>query len=71
MLYLRQGNYDKAMADFNDALKLMPRSASALYGRGVAQSRKHLAKEGAADIEAARVIDPQLPQRYQRFGIAP
>jgi tetratricopeptide (TPR) repeat protein/predicted aspartyl protease len=71
MLYLRQGNVDKALSDFNDALKLMPKNARALYGRGVAESRKHLAKESAADIEAARLIAPQLPERYQRYGIVP
>jgi tetratricopeptide (TPR) repeat protein/predicted aspartyl protease len=71
MLYLRQGRYDKALADFNDALKQNPRSARALYGRGVAESHKNLAKESAADVEAARSIAPQLPDRYQHYGIVP
>jgi tetratricopeptide (TPR) repeat protein/predicted aspartyl protease len=71
MLYLRQGNDDKAIADFNDALKREPKIARALYGRGVAESRKKLAKESAADLAAAQAIAPQLPERYQRFGIAP
>jgi tetratricopeptide (TPR) repeat protein/predicted aspartyl protease len=71
LVYLRQGYYDKAIADFNDALKLSPKVARALYGRGVAEARKNLAKESAADIEAARAIAPQLPERYQRYGIVP
>ncbi len=71
MVYLRQGNYDKAIADFNDALKLNPKSARALYGRGVAESRKNQTKESAVDVAAARLIAPQLPEHYQRYGIVP
>jgi tetratricopeptide (TPR) repeat protein/predicted aspartyl protease len=70
-VYLREGNYGKAIADFNDALKLQPKAAAALYCRGVVESRKNLAKESAADIAAAQLIAPQLPQRYQGYGIAP
>jgi tetratricopeptide (TPR) repeat protein/predicted aspartyl protease len=71
MVYLRQGNYDKAITDFNDALKLSPKSARALYGRGVAESHKNLSNESAMDVAAARVIAPQLPASYQRYGIEP
>jgi tetratricopeptide (TPR) repeat protein/predicted aspartyl protease len=71
LVYLRQGNYDKAIADFNDALKLQPNVARALYGRGVAESRKNLATQSAADIAAAQGLAPQLPEHYQRYGIVP
>ncbi len=71
MVYLRQGNYDKALADFNDALKVMPKNARALYGRGVVESRKNLATQSAADIAAAQAIAPELPEHYQRYGIVP
>jgi tetratricopeptide (TPR) repeat protein/predicted aspartyl protease len=71
MVYLRQGKYDKAMSDFNDALKLMPKSARALYGRGVAESRRNSQKEATADIAAARALAPKLPERYQSYGILP
>jgi tetratricopeptide (TPR) repeat protein len=71
MIYLRQGTYDKAMADFNDALKYSPKSARALYGRGVAESRKNLTTQSAADIAAAQAIAPKLPELYQRYGIMP
>jgi tetratricopeptide (TPR) repeat protein len=70
-VYLRQGNYDKALADFNDALKVMPKNARALYGRGVVESRKNLATQSAADIAAAQAIAPELPEHYQRYGIVP
>ena len=71
MVYVRQGNYDKAIADFNDALKLQPKDAQAFYGRGVAESHKNAAAAATADIAAAQAIESRLPERYQRFGIAP
>ena len=71
MVYLRQGNYDKAISDFNDALKLSPKSARALYGRGVAEARKNATQQSEADVAAARSIAPQLPEHYERLGIAP
>jgi tetratricopeptide (TPR) repeat protein len=71
MVRVRQGNYDKAIDDFNAALKLEPKLASALYGRGVAESHKNKAAAASADIAAARELEPKLPERYQRAGIAP
>ena len=71
MVRLREGDYGKAIADFNDALKLLPKNARALYGRGVAESHKNLQKEATADIAAARALAPTLPERYQSFGIVP
>jgi tetratricopeptide (TPR) repeat protein len=71
MVRLREGEYGKAIADFNDALKLLPKNARALYGRGVAESHKNLQKEATADIAAARALAPKLPERYQSFGIVP
>lgn len=71
MVRIRQGDYDKAIADFNDALKLQAKYALALYGRGVAESHRNAAGAATADIAAARAIEPKLPDRYQRFGIAP
>jgi tetratricopeptide (TPR) repeat protein/predicted aspartyl protease len=71
MVRIRQGDYDKAIADFNDALKLQAEYALALYGRGVAESHSNAAGAATADIVAARAIEPKLPDRYQRFGIAP
>jgi len=71
MVRLRQGDYDKAIADFNDALKLAPQNAPALYGRGVAESHKNLSGTASADIAAARALAPKLPERYQSYGIVP
>jgi tetratricopeptide (TPR) repeat protein len=71
LVRLRQGDYDKAMADFNDALKMTPRNARALYARAVAESRKNEKKESASDLEAARQITPRVAESFERYGIVP
>jgi len=71
LVRLRQGDYDKAIVDFNDALKMTPKNARALYARAVAESRKNKKKESATDLEAATQIAPQIAERFGRYGIAP
>ncbi len=71
LVRLRQGDYDKAIADFNDALEIMPKNARALYARAVAESRKNNKKESETDLEAARQIAPQVAEKFERFGIVP
>jgi Tfp pilus assembly protein PilF len=71
LVHLRQGNYDKAIADFDDALKMMPKNARALYARAVAESRKDQKKNSASDIDAAKQIAPKVAERFERYGIVP
>jgi tetratricopeptide (TPR) repeat protein len=71
LVRLRQGDYDKAIADFNDALKIMPKNARALYARAVAESRKNNKKESQTDLAAARQIAPQVAEKFERYGIVP
>jgi tetratricopeptide (TPR) repeat protein len=71
LVRLRQGDYDKAIADCNDALKLMPKNARALYTRAVAESRKNNQKDSASDLEAARQIAPRIAEQFERYGIIP
>jgi len=71
LVRLRQGDYDKAIADFNDALKIMPKNARALYARAVAESRKNNKKGSETDLEAARQIAPQVAEKFERYGIVP
>jgi tetratricopeptide (TPR) repeat protein len=70
LVRLRQGDYDKAIADFNDALKIMPKNARALYARAVAESRKNERKESESDLEAARQIAPRVAEKFERYGLA-
>ena len=71
LVRLRQGDYDKAISDFNDALKAMPKNAPALYARAVAESRKNQKKDSESDLEAARQIAPEVAGKFEHYGIAP
>lgn len=68
---LRQGAFDKAISDFNDALKLQPKSGYALYGRGLALIRTNKAQQGESDIDAAVKLDKTVKDRLQAFGALP
>jgi tetratricopeptide (TPR) repeat protein/predicted aspartyl protease len=71
LVRLRQGALDKAISDFNDALKLQPKYARALYGRGVAFIRMNKAKQGESDIDAAAKLDRTLKDQMQHYGVVP
>jgi tetratricopeptide (TPR) repeat protein len=71
LLELRQANNDKAIADFDAALKTMPNNAFALYGRGVAKIRKNKTAEGEADMAEAVKIAPHIAAPFSARGLAP
>jgi tetratricopeptide (TPR) repeat protein len=71
LLELRQANNDKAIADFDAALKTMPKNAFALYGRGVAKIRKNKTAEGEADMAEAVKIAPRIAAPFSARGLAP
>jgi predicted aspartyl protease/Tfp pilus assembly protein PilF len=71
MILLRQGNYRRALADFDANLKIEPKSARALYGRGVAKAHMDKRAEADEDIAAAQILAPQIGERYGHYGIIP
>jgi clan AA aspartic protease (TIGR02281 family) len=68
---LRMGELDKAVEDCNDALKMMPKNARALYLRGIAESHKNKRVESDADIASAKSIAPKVAEVLEHFGIVP
>ena len=60
-VYLRLGQFDDAIADYNAALKINPKIASSLYGRGVAKLKKGDSSGGTVDMATANLVDPTLP----------
>jgi tetratricopeptide (TPR) repeat protein/predicted aspartyl protease len=68
LVELRMGQYDRAIADYSAALKLAPKMAWSLYGRGLAL-RHESDPRAQGDIAAAIAIDPSLPARAQSLGI--
>jgi tetratricopeptide (TPR) repeat protein len=70
MAHLRLGQDDAAIADFDASLKLRPREAWCLYGKGLAEKRKGLTAQGEADQKAAAEIAPRLAERAKSLGFA-
>ncbi len=69
--HLKMGNFDRAIAAYNAALRKEPRSASSLYDRGLATLKKGDRLGSNADLAAARIIDPGIDERYAGFGVRP
>ena len=71
LVYLRLGDQDRAIADYDTAIGINPKSAWSLYGRGMARLRKGMTAQGEADIEAAKAIRAGIVDDFARLGINP
>jgi tetratricopeptide (TPR) repeat protein/predicted aspartyl protease len=71
LVRLRSGDYGKSIADYDDALKLAPKDAWSLYGRGVVEIREKKTAAGNADIAAATAISASIGDAFKRHGIVP
>ena len=56
----RKGDLDRAIQDYDQAARLEPNFAAAVYGRGVAKEQTGDKTGAEADIAAARTIDPVI-----------
>lgn len=70
-VYLKLGQFDKALADYDAAFSLTknPDQADWLYGRGVTKLRKGDTSGGNADIEKAKTIKSDIAEEYAKYGI--
>jgi len=50
---------------------LNPKNPWALYGRGIAKTRKNNAADAAADTAAAAALGPGIEYEFERRGITP
>jgi tetratricopeptide (TPR) repeat protein/predicted aspartyl protease len=71
LVWLRLGDYDKSIADFDASLKITPRDAWSLYGRGIDKMRAKKTSEGEADIAQAKAISADIGDTFGRYGILP
>jgi len=71
LVRLRLGDYDKAIADYDESLKLAPKDADSLYGRGVAKIRKQKTADGEADLARATALSSTVADEFKRHGITP
>jgi tetratricopeptide (TPR) repeat protein len=70
LVLLRMGRFDEAIDSYDDAIRQQPKTAWSLYGRGLAKQHKGMKAEATADLQKALAIDPGLPAKAKRFGIA-
>ena len=65
------GDFAAAIDDYTAALKLWPKNPQALYGRGVAKSRRGDTLGAAADMNAARALKAEIAATEGKLGIRP
>jgi tetratricopeptide (TPR) repeat protein len=70
MLGLVEGRNQDAWTDYDAAVRT-ERSASNLYGRGIASLRLGHTAEGQQDLEQARQLSPEIGRTYADYGITP
>jgi tetratricopeptide (TPR) repeat protein len=68
-VHFRRGEFDLALADYDAALRLFPRSASTLYMRGLVKQRAGDPAAGAADIKRALKLDPRIADVWKQRGV--
>jgi tetratricopeptide (TPR) repeat protein len=70
-LLLRLAQYDKAIADYDAALRIAPFQPMALYGRGVCERREGKAQQADADIRAATALSYRVADEFGHYGVQP
>jgi lipoprotein NlpI len=65
---LAKGEHDKAIADFDEALKLDPKNASAYNNRGNTRNEKGEAEAALADFDAAIKLNARYASAYFNRG---
>jgi tetratricopeptide (TPR) repeat protein len=70
-VYLKLGQFDKALADYDAAFALtkIPDHADWLYGRGVTKLKKGDTAGGNADIAKAKTIKADIAEEYAMYGV--
>lgn len=71
LVYFRLERMDEALADLDAALEAAPEQASSLYLREMIRNRRGEKAKAAEDLAAARLVDPQIDERYGKWGIQP
>jgi tetratricopeptide (TPR) repeat protein len=68
---LREGRWQQAFEDYDDAVAGNSGNARALYGRGIAALRLGRAGDSAMDFRAASDLDPNVAHTFSGYGITP
>src|SRR5665647_2576040 len=68
--YHDKGDLDRAIADYNEAIRLDPKHAKAFFGRGIAFSDKGDNDRAIADFNEAIRLDPKSAMAFDHRGSA-
>jgi len=71
LFYLRTGQLDKAIAEYEVALRLRPGAAYSLYGEGIAYIRKGDQARGEDNLAKARLADNNVDRVFESIGVRP
>jgi tetratricopeptide (TPR) repeat protein len=63
---LKRGQPNDAIVDYHAALRINPKQASSLYGRGTAKLR---VGNAGGNIAAAKLIQSNIADEFERYGI--
>jgi tetratricopeptide (TPR) repeat protein len=69
LVRFRLGDYGKSIGNYDAALKIRPKNAWTLYGRGLAKLKENNRSDGEADIAEAVKIAPGVADAYKRMGL--
>jgi tetratricopeptide (TPR) repeat protein len=67
-IFLKMTHFDATVSDYDAALRIDPKLAFALYGRGLARL-KNGDPSGEADIAAAKALQADIAEEYARYGM--
>lgn len=69
MVELRLKHYPESIKAYQQTIALLPRYGWAHYGLGLAQIQSGQADAGNAELATARMINPQLQARAEKYGL--
>jgi tetratricopeptide (TPR) repeat protein len=70
LAYGRKGDYDNAIADFDEAIRLKPNDAEAILGRGFAYEKKGDYDNAIKDFSKAIELEPNDAEAFNNRGFA-
>lgn len=70
-LYFRARQFDRALADFAQALVVNPSSPTALYGRGLVKQATGDRRGGEEDVETAKAMRSRVVEQMAERGVKP
>jgi tetratricopeptide (TPR) repeat protein len=69
LIYSKQGKYQRAIEDYDEAIRLDPKLGIAYFGRGNTYSKLHHYRQAIKDFSEAIRIDPNYIGAYNNRGI--